>query len=44
MEHIKGLLPDSPFKRYGDVLEASKAENSEGKLQLFVVIDPLMTW
>jgi hypothetical protein len=40
MEHIKGLSPDSQFKRYGDVLEASKAENSEGKLQLFVVIDP----
>lgn len=40
MEHIKGISPDSQFKRYGDVLEASKAENSEGKLQLFAVIDP----
>lgn len=27
LEHIKGLLPDSPFKRYGDVVEL-KAEKS----------------
>lgn len=40
MEHVKGYTPDSPFRRYGDVLEASQAENSEGKLELFVVIDP----
>lgn len=40
MEHIKGYTPDSPFKRYGDVLSLSAAENSEGKLELFAVIDP----
>lgn len=40
MEHIKGYTPDSPFKRYGDVLSASKSENDEGKLELYVVIDP----
>lgn len=40
MEHVKGFTPDSPFKRYGDVLSASKAENDEGKLELYVVIDP----
>jgi len=39
MEHYKGLLPDGPFKRYGDVLELSTAEE-EGKLRLYAVIDP----
>ncbi len=33
MEHIKGYTPDSQFRRYGDVLEVSSAENSQGKLQ-----------
>lgn len=40
MEHIKGYTPDSPFKRYGDVISLSTSENSEGKLELFAVIDP----
>ncbi|WP_199103172.1 GPO family capsid scaffolding protein [Aquitalea sp. ASV11] len=40
LEHIKGLLPDSPFKRYGDVLELS-AEEVDGKMRLFAVIDPI---
>lgn len=40
MEHIKGYAPDGTFKRYGDVLALSYAENSEGKLELFAVIDP----
>lgn len=40
MEHIKGYTPDSSFKRYGDVLSLSAVENSDGKLELFAVIDP----
>ena len=40
LEHIKGLLPDGPFKRYGDVLELS-AEEVDGKMRLFAVIDPI---
>ena len=40
LEHIKGYTPDSPFKRYGDVLSLSAAENGDGKLELFAVIDP----
>lgn len=44
LEHIKGYLPDSQFKRYGDVL-ALKAEEVEtgplaGKLALFAQIEP----
>lgn len=40
MEHIKGYAPDGTFKRFGDVLSVSCAENNEGKLELFTVIDP----
>lgn len=40
MEHIKGLFPDSPFKRYGDVLALSAEPVEDGKLALFAVIDP----
>ncbi|MGC0152689.1 GPO family capsid scaffolding protein [Chromobacterium vaccinii] len=40
LEHFKGLLPDGPFKRYGDVLELSAQEVEDGKLALFAVIDP----
>ncbi|HEI8998453.1 TPA: GPO family capsid scaffolding protein [Citrobacter koseri] len=45
LEHIKGLLPDSPFKRYGDVVElkAEKIEDDSelnGKLALFARISP----
>lgn len=40
MEHVKGLLPDGPFKRYGDVLELSTEEGKDGKLRLYAVIDP----
>ncbi|MEH0874561.1 GPO family capsid scaffolding protein [Pectobacterium cacticida] len=45
LEHLKGLLPDSPFRRYGDVVEL-KAETIEddsalnGKLALFAKITP----
>lgn len=39
LEHIKGVLPDSPFKAYGDVT-ALKAEKDDDKLALFAEIDP----
>lgn len=43
MEHIKGVLPDGPFKAYGDV-QAVKAEevtiNGKKKLALFAQIVP----
>ncbi|QNM96380.1 GPO family capsid scaffolding protein [Chitinimonas koreensis] len=39
LEHYRGVLPDGPFKAYGDVVEA-KAEEVNGKLTLFVRIDP----
>lgn len=39
LEHFRGILPDSPFKAYGDVL-ALKAEERNGKLALFAQIDP----
>lgn len=45
LEHIKSLLPDSQFKRYGDVVElkAEKIEDDSalnGKLALFAKITP----
>jgi hypothetical protein len=39
LEHIKGILPDGPFKAYGDVV-ALKAEEIDGKLTLLAQIDP----
>ncbi|VFS60109.1 Phage capsid scaffolding protein (GPO) serine peptidase [Kluyvera cryocrescens] len=45
LEHLRGLLPDSVFKRYGDVVEL-KAELIDddsalsGKLALFARITP----
>lgn len=39
LEHMKGLLPDGPFKRYGDVV-ALKTEEVDGKLALLAQIDP----
>ncbi|MEO1819479.1 GPO family capsid scaffolding protein [Pseudomonas sp.] len=43
MEHIRGVLPDSPFKAYGDVL-AVKAEefddNGKQRMGLYVQIEP----
>ncbi|EDA6502887.1 GPO family capsid scaffolding protein, partial [Salmonella enterica subsp. enterica serovar Muenster] len=45
LEHLRGLLPDSVFKRYGDVAEL-KAEVIDddsalnGKLALFAKITP----
>ncbi|KGA37164.1 GPO family capsid scaffolding protein [Pectobacterium odoriferum] len=45
IEHVKGLLPDSPFRRYGDVVElkAEKIDDDSaisGKLALFAKITP----
>lgn len=45
LEHIRGLLPDGPFKRYGDVVElkAEKIDDDSalnGKLALFAKITP----
>ncbi len=43
LEHIRGILPDSPFKAYGDVV-AAKAEEVEidgkKKLALFAQLEP----
>lgn len=39
MEHMRGLFADGPFAALGDVV-AVKAEEVEGKLALFVQIDP----
>ncbi|WP_438767878.1 GPO family capsid scaffolding protein [Kushneria sp. TE3] len=40
LEHIKGILPDSPFKAYGDVVGLKTEESDDGKLQLFADLDP----
>lgn len=39
LEHMRGYLPDSPFKAYGDVT-AVKHEEVDGKLTLFAQIEP----
>lgn len=45
LEHLKGVLPDSPFRRYGDVVElkAEKIDDDSalnGKLALFAKMTP----
>ncbi|APX77281.1 Phage capsid scaffolding protein (GPO) serine peptidase [Achromobacter insolitus] len=40
VEHIRSLLPDSPFRAYGDVIALRTVENDEGKLQLQAQLDP----
>lgn len=40
LEHIKGVLPDSPFKAYGDVTALKAEKNDAGKVQLHAEIDP----
>ncbi|HDR8929219.1 TPA: GPO family capsid scaffolding protein [Burkholderia vietnamiensis] len=43
LEHIRGLLPDGPFKAYGDVIAVETREldgEFAGKLGLFAQIDP----
>lgn len=43
LEHIRGILPDGPFKAYGDVLAVETREldgEFAGKLGLFAQIEP----
>ncbi|OHV11212.1 GPO family capsid scaffolding protein [Kushneria phosphatilytica] len=40
LEHIRGVLPDSPFKAYGDVTALKTEKNSDGKVQLLAQINP----
>lgn len=40
LEHMRGLMPDGPFKAYGDVLSLSAREKEDGKLGLFAEIAP----
>ena len=40
LEHMRGMLPDGPFKAYGDVLAVKAEENDDGKLELYAQIDP----
>lgn len=40
VEHIRSVVPDSPFKNYGHVESLSTQENGEGKLQLLADITP----
>ncbi|MGP9666439.1 GPO family capsid scaffolding protein [Halomonas sp. AOP22-C1-8] len=40
LEHIRGVMPDSPFKSYGDVTALKTEKNTDGKLQLLAEIDP----
>ena len=44
LEHIKGITPDSPFRRYGDVTALTAEEITDGplkgKLALYGDIDP----
>ncbi len=39
LEHIRGVLPDGPFKAYGDVM-ALKTEEEGGKMGLYAQLDP----
>ncbi len=40
IEHIRGTVPDSPFKAYGDVLALKTQERPDGKLALLAQIEP----
>lgn len=40
IEHVRGIMPDSPFGMYGDVTALKTQENAEGQLQLLAQIDP----
>lgn len=40
MEHIRGVVPESPFCAYGDVLAVRTEENADGKLALQAQLDP----
>ncbi|AGK86778.1 head scaffolding protein [Burkholderia phage ST79] len=40
LEHYRGVLPDGPFRAYGDVRAAEARTVEEGKLALFAQVDP----
>ncbi|MEO1852701.1 GPO family capsid scaffolding protein [Chromohalobacter sp.] len=40
LEHMRGMLPDGPFKSYGDVTALKTQKGEDGKLQLHAAIDP----
>jgi hypothetical protein len=40
LEHIRGTLPDGPFRAYGDVVALKAQDVEDGKLGLFAQIDP----
>jgi hypothetical protein len=40
LEHIRGLLPDGPFRNYGFVDGLSHEQNAAGKEELFAIIAP----
>lgn len=40
MEHLRGLMPDGPFKMFGDVLSLEARDVEDGKKALFAQIDP----
>jgi hypothetical protein len=40
LEHIRGVLPDGPFRNYGFVDALSQVQNADGKLELFAEISP----
>lgn len=40
LEHYRGVVPDGPFKAYGDVLALETREEGDGKLGLYAQIKP----
>ncbi|WP_334018081.1 GPO family capsid scaffolding protein [Burkholderia orbicola] len=40
LEHYRGVMPDGPFRAYGDVRAVEAREVEDGKLALFAQIDP----
>tara|TARA_R110000851_G_scaffold333531_1_gene514897 strand:+ start:75045 stop:75866 length:822 start_codon:yes stop_codon:yes gene_type:complete len=40
LEHMRSMLPDGPFKAYGDVLALEARKKDDGKLGLFAQIEP----
>ena len=40
LEHFRGVVPDGPFKAYGDVLALETRDEPDGKLGLYAQIKP----
>lgn len=40
LEHFRGVVPDGPFKAYGDVLALETRDEADGKLGLYAQIKP----